>query len=184
MKKFTKWEISVIKTTAKNVSRFYAQQTKIAEKIDTLKKEYEAVDKTIESFETPIRTMTGGYSTADLINREVKEGATVATYSLKYPDTVVPPCEAENGNKTVDTEKPADVELEAVSEPEAETGTVKEVLAGTPVVPQSQPVPETEELNVDVNPEGKSDIDMQEVSEAAEEDPDFTESEEEENFGF
>lgn len=178
MKKFTKWEISVIKTTAKNVSRFYAQQAKITEKINALKKEYEAVDKTIESFETPIRTMTGGYSTADLINREVKEGANVATYSLKYPDTVIPPCEGEEGNKTTD------VEPEVVSEPEAEAETVKAVFADTPVAPQSQPVPETEELNVDVNPEGKSDIDMQEVSEAAEEDPDFTESEEEENFGF
>lgn len=184
MKKFTKWEISAIKTTAKNVSRFYAQQAKIAEKINALKKEYEAVDKTIESFETPIRTMTGGYSTADLINREVKEGATVATYSLKYPDTVVPPCEGEEGNKTIDTEKPADAEPEVVSESEAEPETVKEVLDSIPVAPQSQPVPETEELNVDVNPEGKFDIDMQEVSEAAEEDPSFEESEEEENFGF
>ncbi len=173
MKKFTKWEISVIKTTAKNVSRFYAQQAKIAEKIETLKKEYEAVDATIESFETPIRTMTGGYSTADLVDRTVKEGASVATYSLKYPSTIVPPCE-QNGNMTVDAPE--------VEEKEKEE-TVEEVLAETPVVPQSQPVPEVGDLPVDSNPEGESQIDMQEIKESVDEDPDFTETEDE-NFGF
>ena len=163
MKKFTKWEISVIKTTAKNVSRFYDKQHKISEKIAELQKEFESVDSMIESFERPVRELTNGYSTADLLDKVVRENGSVA-YTLKYPETVVPV-----EGKT--EELPAPPEAVEVEMPEE---TIADVLAETPVAPQSQPVQEVEDLPVDETPSENSEIAMEDVKESVDnEDPFF-----------
>lgn len=132
-KTFTKMEIAILKRTAQNVAQFVTKKGKyqaqiekvkasradlIAEKMKSIE---ESVDKTIatkvekleteisilqpiiDSFQGPIKAMTGGYTTEDLIDR-VTEGTgkidentgketMVTRFVLKYPDTVVPPCE-------------------------------------------------------------------------------------------
>ncbi len=154
MKKFTKWEIGVIKTTAKNVNRFYDKQHKLSEKIQELEKEFRSVDCMIDSFEKPIRELTDGYTTADLLDKVVRENGSI-TYVLKYPETVVP-----------------------VEE------TPQEVLADTPVAPQSQPVEEVEDLPDDSVSEENTEIDVQDVKETVDNEESFFPSEEASEIDF
>ena len=102
MKKFTKFEIATIKRTAQNVSPMVSKKRKIAAQIIALKEEYDALAKMQEQYEASIRTMTGGFSTEDLVNKVVettnsldKNGNPIKTtkFVLKYPATVVPPTE-------------------------------------------------------------------------------------------
>ena len=112
MKKFTKFEIATIKRTAQNVSPMVSKKRKIAAQIIALKEEYDNLAKMQEQYEASIRTMTGGFSTEDLVNKVVettnsldKNGNPIKTtkFVLKYPDTVVPPTEEIPTQKVEDT---------------------------------------------------------------------------------
>jgi hypothetical protein len=117
-KTFSKIEISVIKSTAKNVAPFVAKKAKVDEQIASVKEkvqkmleerlqklelEKKAYQDIIDSMNGTVKQITGGYTTEDLI--EVKKEATgqmdkstgkeimKTVYALKYPETVVPPTE-------------------------------------------------------------------------------------------
>lgn len=99
-KKFSKIEIAVIKRTAQNVSQFVTKKERIDAKIAELEAEKAALQPIIDSFQGPIREMTGGYSTEDLVIRETvhtgkvdaKTGKEIlqTRFVLKYPETVIP----------------------------------------------------------------------------------------------
>ena len=112
MKKFTKFEIATIKRTAQNVSPMVSKKRKIAAQMIALKEEYDNLAKMQEQYEASIRTMTGGFSTEDLVNKVVettnsldKNGnpVKITKFVLKYPDTVVPPTEETPTQKVEDT---------------------------------------------------------------------------------
>ena len=98
MRKFTKMEIAAIKRTAANVNKFMVQKEKLGKKLDQINEEYKAIADSLDVWEAPIKRLTGGYTTEDLVNKIVttstdKEGKQVTTvkYELRYPDTVIPP---------------------------------------------------------------------------------------------
>lgn len=119
-KKFTKIEIAVIKRTAQNVSQFVNKKAKIDAKIAELESEKAMLQPIIESFQGPIREMTGGYTTEDLVNREVvhtgkidsKTGKEImqTRFVLKYPETVIPAAADE------EVKEAEDIPTEAVEE--------------------------------------------------------------------
>lgn len=97
MRKFTKMEIAAIKRTAANVNKFVAQKERLAKKLEQINEEYKAIADSLEVWEAPIKKLTGGYTTEDLINKVVttstdKEGKqiTAVKYELRYPETVIP----------------------------------------------------------------------------------------------
>lgn len=99
MKELSKFEIAAIKRTAQNVNAMVTKKTKLKEKIDALQAEYNQIEEAQEQFEAPIRRMTGGYSTEDLVEKVIedtgkldKEGKSVkiTKYVLKYPETAIP----------------------------------------------------------------------------------------------
>ena len=118
MKNFSKIEIAVIKRTAQNVSQFTTKKAKIDAKIAELEAEKASLQPIIDSFQGPIKEMTGGYTTEDLIVKEVvktgkfdnKTGKEIlqTRFSLKYPDTVVP-VEGEEAVEAV--EEPVEVQM-------------------------------------------------------------------------
>lgn len=120
MKELSKFEIAAIKRTAQNVNAMVTKKTKLKEKIDALQTEYDALNEAQEQFEAPIKKMTGGYGTEDLIMKVIedtgkldKDGKPIklAKYVLKYPDTILPPT-MDNGDGAVDdTEKVHEVEV-------------------------------------------------------------------------
>lgn len=122
MKELSKFEIAAIKRTAQNVNAMVTKKTKLKEKIDALQAEYDQIEEAQEQFEAPIKKMTGGYGTEDLIMKMIedtgkldKDGKPIklAKYVLKYPGTILPPT-MDNGDGTVDdTEKAPEIEVPA-----------------------------------------------------------------------
>ena len=115
MKTFSKIEISVIKSTAKNVAPFVTKKAKVdeqiaatkekiqkmlEEKLQKLEAEKAGYQSIIDSMNQAVKQITGGYTTEDLIT-VTKEGTgqmgengkeiMKTVYNLKYPETVVPP---------------------------------------------------------------------------------------------
>ena len=113
-KVFTKIEISVIKSTAKNVAPFIAKKAKVdeqiaatkekiqkmlEEKLQKLEAEKAGYQSIIDSMNQAVKQITGGYTTEDLVV-VTKEGTgqmgdngkeiMKTCYNLKYPETVVP----------------------------------------------------------------------------------------------
>ena len=122
MKELSKFEIAAIKRTAQNVNAMVTKKTKLKEKIDALQAEYDQLEEAQEQFEAPIRKMTGGYGTEDLVMKVIedtgkldKDGKPVklAKYVLKYPDTILPPAMDDGDGVVDDTEKAPEVEVSA-----------------------------------------------------------------------
>lgn len=115
-KKFSKIEIAAIKRTAQNVATFVTKKERIDAKIAELEAEKKALQPMIDAFQGPIKEMTGGYTTEDLVQREVvktgkfdqKTGKEIiqTRYILKYPETVVPPTTEEAPQELINMEMP------------------------------------------------------------------------------
>ena len=118
-KKFSKIEIAVIKRTAQNVNQFVNKKEKINAKIAELEAEKASLQPIIDSFQGPIKEMTGGYTTEDLVQREVistgkidpKTGKEImqTRFVLKYPDTVIPVATEEPENEVASEEVPEEM---------------------------------------------------------------------------
>lgn len=68
MKELTRTQLAVVKRTAQNVKGFRTKLAKINEKIQSLTAEAISIETTIEGFEAPIRTMTGGFTSEEVLN--------------------------------------------------------------------------------------------------------------------
>ena len=99
MKRFSKFEIATIKRTAQSVNPMVSKKAKLKEQIDALQAEYDQLDTMQEQYEASIKTMTGGYSTEDLVEKVIETTGAVdkngkpikiTKYVLKYPETVIP----------------------------------------------------------------------------------------------
>ena len=98
-RKFSKFEIATIKRTAQNVSLMVSKKNRLLEQIKALQAEYEELETMQEQYEAPIKSMTGGYGTEDLVEKVVETSGTdkngrpikVTKYILKYPETIIPP---------------------------------------------------------------------------------------------
>lgn len=99
-KEFSKFEIATIKRTAQSVNPMVTRKNKIAEQIVELQKEWDNLSAAQNQYEEAIKTMTGGFTTEDLVTKVIettnavdKNGKPikVTKYVLKYPDTVIPP---------------------------------------------------------------------------------------------
>lgn len=150
-KTFSKIEISAIKATAKNVAPFVAKKAKVdaqieevkkklqkvlEEKIQKLEAEKEGYQAIIESMNSTVKKITGGYTTEDLVT-VTKEGTgktgengkeiMKTAYILKYPDTVIPP--HSEAAPDVTEEVVTEVAGEAVNEAESSNDELPEELA-------------------------------------------------------
>ena len=151
-KRFSKIEISSIKTIAKNVTPYVNKKNKVDEKIKEIHEKVEEMIKKrveekvakleaekagyqaiIDSMNATVKHITGGYTTEDLVNREVvktgkldQNGKEIlqTRYTLKYPETVVPVLDEK------DFDEPAIEEVEEVEE-NPFTEEVKETSAPT-----------------------------------------------------
>ena len=129
MKEFSKFEIAVIKRTAQNVNPMVTKKNKIRKQIAALSEEYDTLDKMQEQYEASIKTMTGGYSTEDLVDKVIKDTGKVdkdgkpikvTQYILKYPEIIIPVLDAENENASADIAAMDETNEVAEAVPEAE----------------------------------------------------------------
>ena len=99
MKEFSKFQVATLKRVAQSVSPLVRAKEKLVNQITECEQELKSIQAQIDAFQGPIKEMTGGYTTEDLVVREVsvtdkldKEGkpVKVTKWVLRYPDTVVP----------------------------------------------------------------------------------------------
>ena len=116
-KEFSKFFIASLKRTAMNVSPLVRRKQKLLAEIAEREEELKSIQMQIETFETPIKEVTGGYGTEDLVVRVVeitdkvdKDGKPIkiTKWNLKFPETIIPPVE------NMETEAPSNEE-EAVN---------------------------------------------------------------------
>jgi hypothetical protein len=98
-KEFSKFFIGSLKRTAQNVSPLVIKKQKLIAKKSEINAELELLQSQIEQFEAPIKDVTGGYGTEDLVERVVettdkvdKDGKPikVTKWCLRYPETIIP----------------------------------------------------------------------------------------------
>jgi hypothetical protein len=123
MKEFSKFFVASLKRTAQNVSPLVRRKQKLMAEIAERTEELESIQKQLDSYEAPIKEATGGYGTEDLVIRTVeftgktdKEGKPIkgTKWSLKYPDTIIPPTTAEEPS----VEEPSVPQEEPQEEPQ------------------------------------------------------------------
>lgn len=94
--------VSQIKNTAKSCYFLSKEKEKLEKEIAEKQARLEEVNAQYDEYQAPIKRMTGGYTTGELLDRQVvdtgkvdKDGRPikVTNYVLKYPDTIVPPTE-------------------------------------------------------------------------------------------
>ena len=116
-KEFSKFFIASLKRTAMNVSPLVRRKQKLLAEIAEREEELKSIQMQIETFETPIKEVTGGYGTEDLVVRTVEvtdkvdkdsKPIKITKWNLKFPETIVPPVE------NMETEAPSNEE-EAVN---------------------------------------------------------------------
>ena len=84
-KEFNRNDLAAIKRAAASITPLAAKRDKLLEKRDSLNVEIERIQSIINSFNVPIKDMTG-YGADDLV---VKDGNN--KFVFRYPDTIVPP---------------------------------------------------------------------------------------------
>ena len=91
-KEFTKFELARMKRTAQNVEGFLKQKNKLEAKKAKIEADLVISQSMIDGWQEPIKHMTGGFTTEDLITKKIdKSGENPITkYELKYPETVIP----------------------------------------------------------------------------------------------
>lgn len=98
-KEFSKFFIASLKRTAMNVSPLVKRKQRLLADIAEREEELRSIQTQLETYEAPIKEVTGGFSTEDLVVRTVevtgktdKDGKPikVTKWSLKYPETIIP----------------------------------------------------------------------------------------------
>ena len=121
-KKFSKFFVASLKRTAQNVYPLVRQRNKLQKQIEEVQEELNSINVQLDAYQTPIKEYTGGYTTDDLISREVietgktdKNGKPVkqTVYKLIYPNTIVPTTPPDNNDEPCDT--PCIPDAEAVN---------------------------------------------------------------------
>ena len=163
MKKFTKFEQAAIKSTAKQVYRFYEQKAALDRKVEEFKKKIEfqkaQVDQTIDAFESSVKFMSGGFTTKDLCVTEMVDG------------------------KRRFTMKPQEVldmlDNPSLAEPAGEVFADEPVPADVPPMPglEDTPVDESEEEPVDIELPVEDTAKKEEEEEEEEETDEFSDEE-------
>lgn len=124
-KKFSKFFVASLKRTAQNVYPLVRQRNKLQKQIEEAQEELNSINVQLDAYQAPIKEQTGGYTTDDLISREIidtgktdKNGKPVkqTVFKLIYPDTIVPNTPPANAEPEADTDETTDM-----AEPENES---------------------------------------------------------------
>lgn len=67
MKELSRFELAIIKRTAQNTKSLRTKRDKLVEKIEKAQEELTVISETIEDFEAPIKTMTGGFTSEEVL---------------------------------------------------------------------------------------------------------------------
>lgn len=66
-KELSRFELAIVKRTAQNTKSLRTKRDKLVEKIEKAQEELSVISETIEGFEAPIKTMTGGFTSEEVL---------------------------------------------------------------------------------------------------------------------
>lgn len=66
-------QLAAIKRAAKNVQPMRNKKARLTQRMEALQREIEGIDATIEAWENPVRAMTGGYSSEEILRENDTE---------------------------------------------------------------------------------------------------------------
>ena len=110
-KEFSKFFVASLKRTAQNVAPLVRRKQKLLADIAEREEELKSIQSQLDTYEAPIKEVTGGYGTEDLVVRTVevtdkvdKDGkpVKVTKWNLRYPETIVPVVESEPAEGVTD----------------------------------------------------------------------------------
>lgn len=67
MKELSRVELAIVKRTAQNTKSLRTKRDKLVEKIEKAQEELTTINETIKDFEAPIKTMTGGFTSEEVL---------------------------------------------------------------------------------------------------------------------
>lgn len=67
MKELSRFELAIVKRTAQSTKSLRTKRDKLVEKIEKAQEELGVINEAIESFEAPIKTMTGGFTSEEVL---------------------------------------------------------------------------------------------------------------------
>lgn len=67
MKELSRFELAIVKRTAQNTKTLRTKRDKLVEKIGKAQEELGVINEAIEGFEAPVRTMTGGFTSEEVL---------------------------------------------------------------------------------------------------------------------
>lgn len=100
MKELTRSELAVCKRTAQNTKSLCSKRDKLIAKIKQSEIELESVNQIIESFEAPIKIMTGGFTSEEVLRGEMELSETMSDVNSEdisgeeVPEVEVPAVES------------------------------------------------------------------------------------------
>lgn len=68
MKELSRFELAIVKRTAQNTKSLRTKRDKLVAKIEKAQAELDVINNSIEGFEAPIRTMTGGFTSEEVLS--------------------------------------------------------------------------------------------------------------------
>lgn len=66
-KELSRFELAIVKRTAQNTKSLRTKRDKLVEKIEKAQEELSVINEAIEGFEAPIKTMTGGFTSEEVL---------------------------------------------------------------------------------------------------------------------
>lgn len=121
-KELSRFEIAIVKRTAQNTKALRTKRDKAKAKIEALTVELQEIEAVIEKFETPVKEITGGLSSeevlAELAKAETAEDPTTVvgeTHESEVPATPAECVESEETTEACDNAEHCPVEEEAES---------------------------------------------------------------------
>ena len=66
-RELSRFELAIVKRTAQNTKGLRTKRDKLVEKIEKAQEELGVINEAIEGFEAPIKTMTGGFTSEEVL---------------------------------------------------------------------------------------------------------------------
>lgn len=66
-RELSRFELAIVKRTAQNTKSLRTKRDKLVEKIEKAQEELNVINEAIEGFEAPIKTMTGGFTSEEVL---------------------------------------------------------------------------------------------------------------------
>lgn len=81
-------QLAAIKRAAKNVQPLRNKKARLMQRVEALQNEIEGIDATIEAWEAPVRTMTGGYSSEEILRENTPENNENDVNDIEVEDNI------------------------------------------------------------------------------------------------